>query len=285
MDKRENSVAVLGLGIMGRALANHLYEDGLLVASWNRTAKPDFTCFESDIIKAVQSARIILIVVTDGPAVNELITSIESRLEKDQIIVQCATVKPDENIGFNQRITKTGARFIEALLGGSEAAALARKLPIYFGGDENTVAEVLPVLEKLSSQCVHVGEIGTASVAKLAMNLNLAMQVEAMCESYAYARSNGLSDDQYFNVFKTNTGWNYLAEYKEPKLRQRDFTAQFSVRNMLKDIKLALSTDNTSHGMKLLEQTEKLYSSSVENGFGEEDMITLLKQIQDQEVP
>ena len=265
---------------MGQALAQNLSEDGLLVASWNRTAKPDIPNFEPDIANAIQSASIVLIVVTDGTAVDELLTLVEPHLENNPIIVQCSTVKPDENIHFNQRITKTGAKFIEALLGGSEAAALARKLPIYFGGDKDTVSEVLPVFENLSSNCVHVGDVGTASVAKLAMNLNLAMQIEAMCESYAYATSNGLSDDQFFSVYKTNTGWNYLAEYKEPKLRQRDYTAQFSVKNMLKDVRLALSTDNTAHGMKLLQQTEKLYSAAVENGLGEEDMIALLKQIQ-----
>jgi 3-hydroxyisobutyrate dehydrogenase-like beta-hydroxyacid dehydrogenase len=105
------------------------------------------------------------------------------------------------------------------------------------------------------------------------------MQLEALCESYAYATSNGLSDDQYFNVLRNNTGWNYLCEYKEPKLRNRDYEPQFSVKNMLKDIRLALATDKTDEGMTLLKKTEAIYRTADDSGLGEEDMIALYKML------
>ena len=103
-----------------------------------------------------------------------------------------------------------------------------------------------------------------------------------MCESYAYAVSNGLTDEQFFNVFRSNTGWNFLAEYKEPKLRNRDYAAQFSVSNMLKDVRLALATDRTDKGMRLLKNVETIYAEAVTAGLGDEDMIALFKLIQQQ---
>ncbi len=198
----------------------------------------------------------------------------------EHIIVQCATVKPEENINFKNRVEACGANFIEALIGGSKVAAIERKIPFYIGGKKEIFELIQPVLEKISAKQIYVGEVGTASVAKLAMNLNLAIQVEALCESYAYAISNGLNDDQYFQVLRNNTGWNYLCEYKEPKLRTRDYSPQFSVKNMLKDIQLALATDNTDEGMQLLKKTESIYQAGEIQGWGNEDMIALLKLTQ-----
>ena len=272
--------AVLGLGIMGQAIADNLDEDGLLVASWNRTPLPNAAKFVTSIEDAVSTAKILMIMVSDGSAVSDVINLIGPFLTTNHIVVQCATVKPDENIEFKNRVEKTGASFIEALIGGSKVAAVTRKIPFYTGGNENVVAQVEPVLKQLSAIQIHVGEVGTASVAKLAMNLNLAMQVEALCESYAYARSNGLSDDQYFEVLRNNTGWNYLCEYKEPKLRACDYSPQFTVKNMLKDIHLALETDTTDAGLTLLKKTESIYRQGEQQGMGDEDMIALYKLIQ-----
>ena len=277
---RNERVGVFGLGIMGEALAANLQTDGRLVVSWNRSRKESTPCFEHDIIKATEKSDILLITVSDAAAVSDVLKAMAPALGKDKIVVNCATVSPDENLALSRRATATGAAFCEALMGGSKLAAVNRKLPFYLGGEKDIIDRVLPVLEPLSSVCLHVGDIGTASVAKLAMNLNLAMQLEALCESYAYARTNGLTDDQYFNVFRNNTGWNYLCEYKEPKLRSRDYAPQFSVRNMLKDIRLALQTDHTVNGLKLLRETEAIYSRGESQGLGDEDMIALFKLIQ-----
>lgn len=271
--------AILGMGIMGQAIADNLEVDGLLTASWNRTSLSNVPRFTDDIKDAVSSARILLILVSDGKAVSDVIDLIEHALTRDHIVVQCATVKPEENIEFDKRVEATGAAFVEALIGGSKVPAIQRKIPLYLGGHADIVNTLEPLLARISSKRIHVGGVGAASVAKLAMNLNLAIQLEALCESYAYAISNGLSDDQYFEVLRNNTGWNYLAEYKEPKLRERDYAPQFSIRNMLKDVSLALDTDQTDGGMALLKHTQELFSVLEKEGHGDLDMIALFKKI------
>ncbi len=274
-----NDTAVFGLGIMGRAIADNLEEDGLLTASWNRSPQTDAPKICTSIEEAVSKARILIIVVVDGPAVSEVIDQMKPFLTDDHILVQCATVKPDENLSFEKRINECGATFVEALIGGSKLPIVNRTVALYLGGCNDAVAKVTPVLEKISGKRIHVGEVGKASVAKLAINLNLAIQVEALCESYAYAISNGLNDDQYFEVLRNNTGWNSLAEYKEPKFRERNYDPQFSVKNMLKDVRLALETEKTDKGMALLKKAEAIYLSCEQSGLGEEDMIALYKMV------
>jgi 3-hydroxyisobutyrate dehydrogenase-like beta-hydroxyacid dehydrogenase len=275
----ELNTAVLGMGIMGAAIANNLEQDGFLAATWNRTEKKGWPKFYSSIKDVMDKANVLFILVSDGKAVSDVIDLIEPFLTKNHIVIQCATVKPDDNIEFEKRMHAIGASFVEALIGGSKVAAIERKIPLYLGGNSDVINKLEPLLEKISGKRIHVGEVGAASVAKLAMNLNLSMQLEALCESYAYAISNGLTDEQYFNVLRNNTGWNYLCEYKEPKLRERNYEPQFSIRNMLKDIRLALETDNTDQGMQLLKKTESIYQAGEEAGMGNEDMIALYKMI------
>lgn len=252
-----NDTAVFGLGIMGRAIADNLAEDGLLTASWNRSPQADAPKVCASIEEALSKAKVLLIVVVDGPAVSEVIDQMKPFLSDDHIVVQCATVKPDENLDFKNRVEECGASFIEALIGGSKIPVVNRTAALYLGGCNDVIARVEPVLERISGKRIHVGEVGKASVAKLAINLNLAMQVEALCESYAYAISNGLNDDEYFEVLRNNTSWNALAEFKEPKFRDRNYEPQFSVKNMLKDVRLALETEKTDKGMTLLKRLKR----------------------------
>jgi len=192
--------AVLGLGIMGRAIADNLEEDGLLSASWNRTPQPMVPKFVESLEEALSKARVLFIVVRDGQAVSDVLDLIEPVLTNEHIVVQCATVIPEENIEFKMRVEACNADFVEALIGGSKVAAIERKIPFYIGGKKEVVEKIEPVLAKISAKRIHVGTVGTASVAKLAMNLNLAIQVEALCESYAYATSNGLNNYRLYRV-------------------------------------------------------------------------------------
>jgi 3-hydroxyisobutyrate dehydrogenase len=177
----ELGAAVLGLGIMGKALADNLNEDGLLVANCNRSPRPDVPKFVTSIKDAVRDATLLMIIVKDRQTVSEVIDLIEPLLSEKHIVAQCNTVKPEENIACIDRVESRNAAFVEALIGGSKAAAIQRKIPFYHGGEKAVVDKIEPVLAKISGKRIYVGEVGTASVAKLAMNPNLAIQVEALC--------------------------------------------------------------------------------------------------------
>jgi 3-hydroxyisobutyrate dehydrogenase-like beta-hydroxyacid dehydrogenase len=279
MMTEENSpqVAILGLGIMGTALANNLENDGLLSATWNRSSKNDSPRFKTSISDAVSNSEFILILVTDDRAVSEVLKLIQPYLSSQHLVIQCSTVNPQSNIDFQQRIKNTGAHFIEALIGGSKGAAVSRKIIFYTGGEKDQVDRAETVLAKISAKVVYVGEVGKASAVKLAMNLNLAMQIEALCESFAYAEHAGINAETFFNVLKNNTAWCRLVDYKETNLRDKEFAPQFSVKNMLKDIRLALDTDRTDNGLTLLKAVEKIYASAESEGLGDDDMIALYK--------
>lgn len=270
-------VCVLGLGIMGIAMAENLHQDGYLSGTWNRTPKPEVPEFSPDMEDAIQECDFILILVTDDDAVSAVIDQLLPIINNQHLVIQCSTVHPESNIKFNERVEKTGAHFIESLIGGSKAAAINRKIIFYTGGDQAQYQRAVPALETISAGNIYIGPVGKASVVKLAMNLNIALQIEALCESFAYAESAGIDAETYFTVLKNNTAWNRLTDYKEQNLRNKEFQPAFSIRNMLKDIRLALETDRTRNGLTLLGDVEKIYALADKKGMGDEDMIALYK--------
>lgn len=276
-DSIPRKTGVIGLGVMGRALADNLYRDGRLAASWNRTSTPQAPAWQSDISELAARADMLLIVVTDDVAVDAVLERLLPALESRHLVIQCSTVRPASNQRFTESVTNAGAAFVEALIAGSKPAAENRLIQFYMGGAEPDIKRAQPLLQTLGAGCVHVGAVGMASSAKLATNLYLAIQIAGLAECYAYARDSGLDDDAVFTVLRNNITWNKMAEFKEPKLRQQDFSQQFSIANMLKDVRLALDTAPDRRLLVLLQAAERQYQAAVDAGYGEDDMIAIYR--------
>lgn len=272
-------VGLIGLGIMGRALATNLEDDGHLAASWNRTPSPTAPRVCDSLAQLAAASRTLMIVVTDEAAVEAVLNDLLPVISGQHIVIQASTVSPAANQRFSEQVSATGATFVEALIAGSKPAAEKRQIIFYTGGDNATVEAVDPLLRTLAANSVHVGPVGDASAAKLATNLYLAIQIAGLAECYAYARDSGLDDDAIFKVLCNNITWNKMAEFKEPKLRQQDFSPQFSINNMLKDVRLALDTARDTSLLVMLQAAEGRYQAARDAGFGDDDMIALYRLI------
>jgi len=272
-------VGLIGLGIMGRALATNLENDGHLATSWNRTPSPTAPRVCDSLAQLAAASRTLMIVVTDEAAVESVLNDLLPVISGQHIIVQASTVSPAANQRFSEQVSATGATFVEALIAGSKPAAEKRQIIFYTGGDNAAVEAVDPLLRTLAANSVHVGPVGDASAAKLATNLYLAIQIAGLAECYGYARDSGLDDDAIFKVLRNNITWNKMAEFKEPKLRQQDFSPQFSINNMLKDVRLALDTARDTSLLVMLQAAECRYQAARDAGFGDDDMIALYRLI------
>ena len=271
------NIAVVGLGIIGSAWSKNLHADGLTVRGWNRTRK-DYPFYESDLIKAVTDAEMIIIVVADPPAVESILKVIVPHLKPGQIVAQSSTISADWTKLFAKQVEATGAEFLEAPFTGSKPAAEARKTVFYLGGKAELVEKSRPVLERLSVSRLHVGPIGSASSLKLAMNLNLALMMEALSESLTLTRTEGISDEKFFEALHMNVGKSGLSDLKEPKLRAGDFAPQFSLKHMNKDLRLALETAGKLK-LPTAEALKSFYDKAIGDGFGEDDFSGVIREL------
>jgi 3-hydroxyisobutyrate dehydrogenase-like beta-hydroxyacid dehydrogenase len=271
-------IAVLGLGIIGSIWTENLRKDGHEVLGWNRTPKslPGFTPNASD---AAKNAEVLFIVVADPPAVQNVLNQILPVLHPGQVVIQSSTISPKATLDFAGQVQKTGAAFLEAPFTGSRPAAEERKTVYYLGGDRAVLEKVRPLLERLASSLLYIGPLGSASALKLAMNVNIALITQALCESLAMVRKAGISDDTFFAALKLNASNSGLAVLKEPKLRNRDFSPQFSLKHMAKDLRLALEAAeglNLPHTRSVLQ----IYQEGLERGWAEEDFSVLSRLLE-----
>jgi 3-hydroxyisobutyrate dehydrogenase-like beta-hydroxyacid dehydrogenase len=271
---RSMNVSILGMGIIGSAWANNLEHDGLLHARWNRTPKP-MARFAPHAADAVKEADLIIVVVADPPAVDSVLTQIEPVLRPGQIVAQSSTISAAWTLQFAERVHKTGARFLEAPFTGSKPSAEARKTVFYLGGDRELMESATPALNHLGS-VLPIGPLGSASSLKLAMNMNIAMVMESLAESVRFAREQGIPDAIYFDALRLNSSRSGVADMKEAKLKAGDFSPQFSIKHMDKDLRLALESAGPL-ALPQLTQVKSRFEECIRRGYGEDDYSAIIR--------
>ena len=273
-------IAVLGLGIIGSAWAKNLIADGHAVRCWNRTPG-DFPNFYPSIRDAVEKAEVIFVVVADPPAVQSVLDQMISTLGPGQVVIQSSTISARWTLQFAKQVQETGASFLEAPFTGSKIAARERQTVYYLGGDIELVERMRPVLEPISTALLHVGSLGTASSLKLAMNMNIASIGQILCESLALCRSSGISDDVYFEALSRNAAHSGLSDLKEPKLREHDYSPQFALKHMDKDLRLALETAaDLSLPIEHTRALKNIYDKGMAAGWKDDDFIGLVRLLE-----
>lgn len=272
-------ITVLGLGIIGGTWARHFEEDGRLLAAWNRTEKRGFPQWTADPGDAVEQARAVVIVLSDPPAVEALLERIEGRLRAGQLVIQSTTIDPASSRRFSERVEATGATYVEAPFTGSKPAAEARKVVFYLGGAGAALEAAEEFLQPVSDARLRIGGCAQAASLKLAMNLQIALQAGALCESLSLARHAGIDDDTFFGALGKNAASSGVTALKEPKLRAADFAPQFSVKHMLKDMRLFRGIESPAD-FPLAASIEQALARAADGGWGDEDFIAMMKNLQ-----
>jgi 3-hydroxyisobutyrate dehydrogenase-like beta-hydroxyacid dehydrogenase len=269
------NTAILGLGIIGEAWAQNFRADGVSLRVWNRTPKP-FPGFQESVQEAIRGAEVVFLVVADSAAVHGVVDTILPVLQPSQIILQCSTITPASVQLAAEKVKARGANLLDTPFTGSKPAAEKRQTVFFAGGDPALLDRVKPVMDRLSRAILRVGGIGAGSAIKLAMNLNIAEVAQALSESLQVARASGISDDLYFQALQLNVSKSGLADLKEPKLRASDFSPQFSLKHMYKDLRQAREMAG-SHPLPQLDRTIEIYEQGMRQGWADDDFIGLIR--------
>jgi 3-hydroxyisobutyrate dehydrogenase-like beta-hydroxyacid dehydrogenase len=272
------TIGVIGLGIIGSVWAKHYAKAGVLAGVWNRTPQPDFPQWLPTPEAVARAADVIQIVVADPPAVQSVLDRIAPLLTPAKIVVQSSTIDPESSEQFRLLVTSRGARYLESPFTGSKPAAEEKKTVYYFGGDAAVIAEIEPLLSLVSESRFHIGTNRQAATLKLAMNLNIAAQMQGLAEALTMARRAGVGDDIFFTVLSKNVGYSGVTKLKGPKLRAGDFSPQFSVKHLLKDLRLA-SRSAGCEEFPLLDALRGILHAASLNGMADEDISAIVKQL------
>src|SRR6266566_5646395 len=232
------SIGVLGLGIVGRAVAAHLRRRGFPVFVWNRSPRP-VPNFVGSPGELANLCDYIQIFVSDDEALLQTVEPLSADLAPRHIVLAHSTVAPDSMRAAAEIVESRGARFIEASFTGSKIAAEKGELVFYVAGDDATLQEARPILEASSKEIMKIGELGQATAVKIATNMVTAASVQATAEALALIQALGLPLEKFVEAMKGNASHSTTLAMKMPKMIKRDFEPHFSTKHMLKDMQIA----------------------------------------------
>ena len=234
-----NKAAVLGLGIIGSRVFSRLVSAGWEVSCWNRTAK-GLTGEAATPEAAVKDAAVISLYLKDAPATREVVTRITADLKPGQILLNHATLDLETTRWLEKICLECGCHFLDAPFTGSKVAAGNGQLFYYVAGDETLASALEPYLGFSSKGQLYCGEVGSATVLKLATNLISACTVQALAESFAIASRHGISAECLVRAVSENACASVLSGMKLPTMVAGNFETHFSLSNMEKDSRYML---------------------------------------------
>jgi 3-hydroxyisobutyrate dehydrogenase/glyoxylate/succinic semialdehyde reductase len=273
-------VAVLGLGIIGSRACSRLSQAGWQLTCWNRT--PKGAAGETATPEAaIEGASIISIYLKDVPAVRQVVGRLEAFLQPDQIVLNHATVDLETTRWLEKICLTRGCRFLDTPFTGSKVASANGQLLYYIGGDAGLAEELKPYLRLTSKGQLHCGEVGSATVLKLATNLISACTVQALAESLAIVTHHGVSADCLIQAVSEGANGSMLTGMKLPTMAAGNFDTHFSLSNMEKDSRYVLALAKSA-GLKtpaITAVSQRMEELSAE-GLGDLDYSAVVKPYQ-----
>jgi 3-hydroxyisobutyrate dehydrogenase-like beta-hydroxyacid dehydrogenase len=245
---RQNA-GVIGLGIIGSRVAANLRKAGFQTWVWNRTPRPEPN-FLSSAAEIAESAKIIQIFVSDGPALMETIEAMAPTIGPEHIILNHATIAPKETLEAARRIHDRHAKYLDAPFTGSRDAAEAAQLVFFIGGEADVLERARSQLEVNAKAILPIGEIGQAAAIKIATNLIAAAAVGSYAEAMSLLDRSGVPLYKLGEALQNHAAHSPLADLKVPPMIVGDFAPRFSLKHMFKDVQIALMMAQ-EHGIDL----------------------------------
>ena len=241
---RTAPVGVVGLGLMGRAIAERLLDAGRDVRVWNRTPGRAGPLLErgatwSDDPLAVCGR--VVVSLYDDDAVESVLTPWLAGAPRGVIIVDTSTVAPETTLAMAQRARQRGVVWLDAPISGSSEQTRRGEATVIVGGDERDCAACADLWAVLGGRMHHVGPSSAASSMKLVTNLVLGLHRAALAEGLAFARCRGIDPARALEVLRDSPAASRQMDTKGPKMVTGDFTVQARLAQHHKDVRLILT--------------------------------------------
>ena len=282
-------IAIIGTGRMGTAFAKRLMEVNHEVTVWNRTPSRTAAAAEAGAIIApdlatVAAADTILVSLTDAPAVEAATAELIRAGIAGKLVIDLSTLLPEETRDLAEKITASGADFVDCPVGGTVAPALKGQLLGMAGGTESAFVRAKPVLEKLCRRVEHLGPAGTGAQMKLAVNLPLAIYWKTLAEALTMLEGSGIAASTAVSLIAdSSAGPTVLknrAQVVVDTLNGTDQPGTFDIAGLAKDLDLALrQAALVGRRMPLSEETRKSYAEALSAGLGGFDGASLTRHL------
>lgn len=289
----------IGIGLMGKPMAERLLNAGFTLNVWNRNADKCLPLVEcganscDSVAQLVEGSDVILLCVSDTDAVQQILFEREDSIAKQaaktkndsaKIIIDFSSIDPSQTKTMAQSIKQQGnIDWIDCPVSGGVIGAEQGTLVMMCGGDAQLIEQIMPILKPLSQRVTHMGEIGAGQVTKICNQMLVSTNILVMAEMMALAEKSGVDASKIPQALQGGFADSIPLQLTGPRMAERDFLAvKWHVKTLLKDLDMATTLAKASHSSVpmagLGAQLMRLHATS---GFEQQDPSTCIQMYSD----
>jgi len=282
-------IGFIGLGIMGRPMASHLMRDGDTLHLHSRSGVPAELLARggrpcAGPREVAGHAEVVFTMLPDTPDVAQVLFGpggVAEGLSPGKVVIDMSSISPLETRRFAERVKALGCEYVDAPVSGGEVGARNAALTIMAGGSEAAFARVKPLLERMGKNITLVGANGAGQVCKVANQIIVALNIEAVAEALVFASKAGADPARVRAALLGGFASSRVLEVHGERMLKRTFDPGFRIELHQKDLGLALagaralgvSLPNTATAQELL-------NSCVGAGEGKRDHSALVRALE-----
>ena len=279
-------VAVIGVGLLGAAVAQRLLAAGFPVRGFD-TRREALAALEPRGLRAAGSAAEA---VADADAVFTILPSLAAvdaavrgpgglveTLPRTATILQMSTISPDLTRALGEAAAARGVGFLDTPMSGTSGMVERGDCTIFVGGDTARAETCQPVFAAIARRTVHVGAVGDAMLAKLATNLLVGVNTVAVAEALVLGAKGGLDPTRLLAILRDSAAGSRMLDVRGPLMTERRFDAQMKLDLFLKDFALMLDEAlRIGAPLPLTSLARELCKAAVADGRGGEDLAAVV---------
>ena len=276
-------IGFIGLGIMGSRMAANLRKKGHELVVYNRTREKAQDLLAGGASWADSPAELakrvnVLVTMLSKPdAVAEVALlgkrSFLETLMPNSLWIDCSTVNPSFSKLMAGEAKERSVRFLDAPVRGSKGPAEQGQLLFFVGGDAKDVEAAKPLLDCMGKAVFHVGGHGMGSAMKMVNNILLGQAMVAFSEALAFGEALGMTKQAMFDVLAASPVMAPFLNFKRQKIEKGDYSAEFPLQWMHKDLHLAAETAyETGAALPCANVAKELFALAMREGLGDQDL-------------
>lgn len=283
-------IAFIGAGIMGRPMAGHLQRAGheLLLVQHRSPLPPELldagALARATAREVTAEADVIILMLPDTPDVEKVLFGaggVAEGLTPGKCIIDMSSIDPIATRRFAARIAEAGCDYVDAPVSGGEVGARNAALTIMCGAEPHVFERVRPLFELMGKNITRVGGVGDGQVAKVANQIIVALNIEAVAEALVFASKAGADPARVREALMGGFAASRVLEVHGERMIKRTFEPGFRIELHQKDLSLALAGAR-SLGIALpnTASTQQLFSACVAAGGGATDHSAMVQALE-----
>lgn len=283
-------IGFIGLGAMGAPMATNIRNGGYPLAVFNRTASratplqaggatlcatPREVAAQSEMVVIMVTGPDDLLAVLEGP------DGVVAGLDRGKVVINMSTVSDHATEQAAAMLQAAGAAYVDAPVSGSVKPAVDATLVILAGCAPELLERTTPLLKTMGREVIYCGGVGSGTRMKLVLNLMLGTMMESLAEALLLARSFGLDCATLLQALGGGAMAAPMYQLKGKAIIDGDFTKQFPVHLIFKDLNLVLEAARERHlPLPQTAAARDCFSAAMARGYGDEDMAAVIKALE-----